>query len=77
MPDKAFVSARLKCLIINCQGSPKAVRGHLEVALTVLLYAVETLEGQAGKWLQRKLGFNIVHIVGGIWSGMIQGTTSV
>ena len=49
MLSRAVVGTRGKCLIVNLQGSPKAVRECLEVILPALPHAVETLKGQAGE----------------------------
>jgi molybdopterin biosynthesis enzyme MoaB len=49
MLSRAIVGTRGKCLIINMPGSPKAVREYLQVILSVLPHAVETLKGQAGE----------------------------
>ena len=45
--SRAVAGIRKSSLIINLPGSPKAVRENLEVVLTVLPHAVETLRGEA------------------------------
>ena len=45
MLSRAAAGIRGKTLIINLPGSPKAVRESLEVVMTVLPHAVETLSG--------------------------------
>lgn len=47
--SRAVSGIRGSCLIINLPGSPKAVRECLEVVLSALPHAVETLKGQASE----------------------------
>jgi molybdopterin adenylyltransferase len=48
MLSRGRCGARGNCLILNCSGSPKAVKEQLGAVLTVLNHAMETLRGDAG-----------------------------
>ena len=49
MLSRGIAGAAGKALVVNLPGSPKAVRGSLEVLLPVLPHAVELLAGESGE----------------------------
>ena len=47
MLSRGVCGVRGQTLILNCSGSPKAVREQLDAVLRVLPHAIETLRGEA------------------------------
>ncbi len=56
MLSRAACGIRGRTLILNLPGSPRAVRECLEVVLTALPHAIETLRGEAGECGEKHRG---------------------
>jgi len=50
--SRAVAGARGKCLIVNLPGNPRAVQEYLDLILTVIPHAIDTLQGKVGDHIQ-------------------------